>query len=413
MRTHPHCFPTLPNCSIAGALFLLAALPDNSTAANVQVSSRSALQNALQRAQPGDRIEIGPGTYRGGISAQDLSGEAGNPIVIHGIAGDDGTLPVFSGGSSAFHFSNCSHLVIRNLRVTDCSGNGINIDDGGSSGTPAQDILVENVVIQNIGPMGNHDALKLSGVTDFQVRDCAISGWGGSGIDMVGCRDGIIADCRFEGKEGFSQSNAVQIKGGSRNIQVMRCFFKDPGHRAINIGGSTGLPYFRPEPEDFEAKEVEIAGNRFVGGMAAIAWATAQGGRVHHNTFYGQDKWILRILQENQDPRFRPCAGGVFENNVVVHDNRVQVHVNVGPGVDAGSFTFRENVWHNREAAGARAPQLPAKETEGVYDVDPELALAGESELQVRSRNARLAGKGAEGFEPAGGKGAPPGRSDP
>ncbi len=413
MTPLPHLLSELPRIAMVSAFSLLAAFPDNSAAETVRVSDRSALQNALSRARPGDIIEIAPGTYRGGIGAQDLAGEAGKPIVIHGIAGDEGTLPVFSGGSSAFHFSNCSHLVLRNLRVTDCSGNGINVDDGGSRDTPAHHILVENVVIQNIGPMGNHDALKLSGVTDFKVRDCRISGWGGSGIDMVGCRDGVVEGCRFEGKEGFSQSNAVQIKGGSTNIQVTRCFFLNPGHRAINIGGSTGLPYFRPEPGDFEASEVEIAGNRFAGGMAAIAWATAQGGRVHHNTFYGQEKWILRILQENQDPRFRPCAGGVFENNVVVYDNRVEIPVNVGPGTDAGSFTFRDNVWRHREAARTRAPQLPAEETGGVYGVDPELVSPGEAEMQVRSRDARLVGKGADGFEPAGGDDSAPGRSDP
>jgi hypothetical protein len=358
------------------------------------------LQDALRAAKAGAVIEIASGTYPGGFSAAGLSGEEGKPVTIQGVPDDAGMLPLFSGGSSAFHLSSCTHLVLRDFRVAGCTGNGINLDDSGDVRKPAQHILLANIVIDDIGPAGNHDALKLSGVTNFTVRDCTFRGWGGSGIDMVGCSDGTIDACRFEGKEGFSQGNAVQIKGGSRDIRVTQCFFLNPGHRAINIGGHTGLPYFRPEPGDFEATRVEVAGNRFVGGMAAIAWATAQGGRVHHNTFYSQEKWVLRILQENPDPRFKPCANGVFEDNVVVYDDRVQVAVNVGAGTNPSSFSFNGNAWHNSGGDGPARPQLPVEDAEGVYDLDPDLAHAGEADMRIASDDARLRGKGADGFQP-------------
>ncbi|MFT5468643.1 MAG: hypothetical protein ACI8UO_003754 [Verrucomicrobiales bacterium] len=103
------------------------------------------------------------------------------------------------------------------------------------------------MVIEDIGPRGNHDALKLSGLSDFVVRNCTFAGWGGSAIDMVGCHNGLIDNCTFTGKDGFSQDNGVQMKGGSSKIRVTRSWFEHAGQRAINLGGSTGLPYFRPK----------------------------------------------------------------------------------------------------------------------------------------------------------------------
>ena len=96
--------------------------------------------------------------------------------------------------------------------------NGINIDDAGDKTKPAHGILIEDCSISDIGPRGNFDALKMSGVDRFLVRRCKFSGWGGSGIDMVGCHDGKVEDCQFTGKDGFSQSNAVQMKVTSPSL---------------------------------------------------------------------------------------------------------------------------------------------------------------------------------------------------
>ena len=52
--------------------------------------------------------------------------------------------------------------------------------------------------MEETGPTGNKDALKLSGVRDFTVRASRFSGWGGSAIDMVACSEGLIESCRFE-----------------------------------------------------------------------------------------------------------------------------------------------------------------------------------------------------------------------
>ncbi|MBN1817999.1 MAG: right-handed parallel beta-helix repeat-containing protein [Sedimentisphaerales bacterium] len=375
--------------------FLAVVLTGIAAAQSITVSDSAQLQSALRKAEAGTTILLQPGRYRGSLYTEGQAGTAENPIVITGA--DPTDKPVFSGGGQALHLADCRYVTLRNLVVKGFPSNGINIDDGGSFDTPAHHIIVEDVTILETGPKGNHDALKMSGVDHFVVRRCRFIGWGGSGIDMVGCHYGVVEDCLFEGKEGFSQSNAVQLKGGTTNILVQTSLFRHCGHRAINLGGSTGLEFFRPRVADFEAKEIEIAGNRFVDSMTPLAWVTANGGWVHHNTIVRPDKWTLRILQETKDTRFKPCYGGVFENNLVAFDSRVDIFVNIGPGTAPETFRFRRNAWCDLE--GRRKPVLPTPEEDGIYSVPID---AEESDLQagqVRFKDSTHTNFGADNYE--------------
>ncbi|HNS19525.1 MAG TPA: right-handed parallel beta-helix repeat-containing protein [Sedimentisphaerales bacterium] len=343
---------------------LICVLGGSLSGQEIRVDGSSELRAVLGHLMPGMTVSLQPGVYEGGLYLSNVAGTENAPIVIQGA--EPNVPPVFrGGGGQAFHFADCSHLVVKSIRVEGFPGNGINIDDGGSYDTPAHHITLENVTITGIGPDGNYDGLKMSGVDHFRVRNCHFEGWGGSGIDMVGCRHGVVEDCTFTGREGFSQSNAVQLKGGTEDVLVQCCLFRNAGQRSINLGGSTGLQFFRPQVGDCEARNITIAGNRFEGSIAPVAWVTADGGRVHHNTIVLPDKWVLRVLQETTDPRFRPCHGGVFENNLVFYDSRVQVFVNVGPGTAVETFVFRRNVWCDVE--GDRRPSLPVAEESGVY----------------------------------------------
>ncbi len=348
------------------ACFILLAILPCVRAEEIRVADSTAFRAAAQRLTPGATLLLEPGVYQGGVYLENVAGAEQAPIVIQGAEPSDP--PVFREGGLALHLADCSYVTLRHLRVEGFPGNGINIDDGGSFATPAHHIVVENVTILETGPQGNHDALKMSGVDHFVVRNCRFEAWGGSGIDMVGCHYGVVEDCAFVGRAGFSQSNAVQLKGGTTDLLVQCCSFQDAGQRAINLGGSTGLQFFRPEVRDYEAKNITVAGNRFVGSVAPIAWVTADGGYVHHNTIVLPDKWVLRILQETEDPRFQPCHGGIFENNLVIYDSRVQVFVNIGPRTAPETFVFRRNTWCDVEGCGR--PVLPVPEQDGVYLCD-------------------------------------------
>ena len=363
-------------------------------AGDIMVRDANELRDQLRRAQPGVTIKLAPGNYGNGIWIENVNGTKDEPIVITGA--DDGNQPLFAGGKEAMHFADCNYITLRSVRVSGCAGNGINADDGGSYATPSKGMVFENVTIENIGPTGNRDGLKLSGLDNFVVRSCTFSGWGGSAIDMVGCHDGIVEKCQLLGKQGFSQDTGIQAKGGCENILIKQNFFRNAGRRAVNLGGSTGLQFFRPKLRDYEAKAIEVAGNHFIGSTAPIAYVTSINCLVRQNTIINPEKWVIRILQEQPTDRFRPCQQGVFEANLIVFDKRVQTFVNTGPNTSPKTFSFRKNAWFCSD--GNRRPSLPSIEIDGVYQIDPMLENAETTDLRIRSENPHLLNIGAHAF---------------
>ena len=362
--------------------------------AAVRVSTREQLAAALAQAGPGTTILIEPGTYRGGLSREGLQGTAERPIVL--AAADPERPPVIEGGGSGLHLSDPAHVELRQIVFDGATGNGLNIDDGGSAETPAHHLALIGLEVRNIGPRGNRDGIKLSGVDEFRVEGCSIEKWGdgGSAIDMVGCHDGMIARCTFR-HPGADQANGVQTKGGSRAIVIRRCRFEDAGGRAVNIGGSTGLLYFRPQPLGYEAKEITVEDCTFSGSHAPIACVGVDGAVVRHNTIYRPRRWAIRILQETQGAEFVPCRNGRFERNIVAfRAEELRTLVNAGGGTAPETFTFLANVWHclDRPSATRDLVRLPAREMEGVYNVDPEIAAPEQGDLTVRSAAVRGAG---------------------
>jgi hypothetical protein len=360
----------------------------------VRVSSRDQLVAALNQAKPGTTILIEAGTYRGGLSRGNLQGTADRPIVI--AAADPEHPPVIEGGGSCLHLSDPAHVELRQLILTGADANGLNIDDGGSRETPAHHVTLTGLIVKDVGPRGNRDGIKLSGLDDFRIEGCTVERWGsgGSGIDMVGCHEGVVAGCTFR-NPGADQANGVQTKGGSRAIVIQRCRFDDAGGRAVNIGGSTGLPYFRPEPQGYEAKDITVEDCTFRGSMAPIAFVGVDGAVVQFNTIYRPTRWGIRILQETQGADFMPCRNGRFEHNIMVfRSDELRTLVNVGGGTAPETFAFKGNVWYclDRPTATRDLVRLPVRESEGVYNVDPEFAAPDTWDFTIRSSAASRAG---------------------
>jgi len=382
---------------LSAAVALVGMAVAAAAAEEVTLNSLPALRSAIARAKPGTTILIASGNYSGGMDFRDVSGSAEARITIRGA--DPDNPPVFRGGSQAMHLADCNYITLADFIIDGCTMNGLNCDDGGSIATPMHHLIVENLTIKRIGPRGNHDGLKLSGVDQFIIRHCRFIGWGGSGIDMVGCHQGVVEDCYFHGEEGFDNSEAIQMKGGCADNLVQCCFFDRAGGRGLNLGGSTGLPFFRPRVGDYEATRLLVAGNRFYGGQAPVAWPTASHNRVVQNTIVLPGKWIGRILQETRDPRFKPSHDGVFAKNVVLFDRRVgqPEFVNVGSGTAPETWRFVGNAWFDTE--GNRKPRLPGIETGSVYQVDPKVVDIGQPTMRITSTDERLRDVGARAWK--------------
>jgi len=305
----------------------------------------ASLQAAAAEAGPGDRIVVHPGTYSGGYISN-LQGTESQPIAI--VPADPGNPPVFSGGETCLQFSDAAYVLIEGIVVQNCSANGINLDDGGDYSTPAGPLVVRGVTIRDIGSDGNEDGLKMSGVDSFVVYGNTIERWGtggGSAIDMVGCHDGLIAGNTISHTAGLTTNTGVQAKGGCRNVEIRGNLFHNAGARGVNMGGSTGDAYFRPPGIGYEASDIRVLANVFVGCQAAAAFVGCEDACLFaHNTVYRPERWFLRIVNERPDLVAETRNGRVLFNIVVI-DSTFHTFLNIGPDTDPESFTFDGNLW--------------------------------------------------------------------
>lgn len=370
----------------------IALLLGTSYSATVSVRSLGELRQAVEQAKPGTRIEIAPGEYAGGIFATRLQGQAGKPIVIAGA--DPKRPPLLKG---AIQLVDAAFVELHSLKLSGFAGNAIAIDDGSSYDTPAHHIVLRDLQVSDIGPAGNFHAVKIAGVDDFLITGCVFERYGtgaGLGIDAVGCHRGVIENCTVRHTPGKGGSVGIQVKGASREIVIRRNRLEHPGDRAINIGGSTGQPYFRPplaswptgEPR-YEAKDITVEENTIIGSTAAICFVNVDGATVRANTIVQPERWAIRILQETKLPDFALSRKGIFKDNLVVFRSETWVEsgCNVGNGVDAASFQFTHNAWFCIDKPAQSKPRLPTAETGGVYGIDPKFKDASAGDFRIEA----------------------------
>src|SRR5687767_13299248 len=84
-------------------------------AADHRVNDVAGLRRAMAAVQPGDRILIAPGTYRGNHFFKNIHGTEAKPIVI--AAADPDRPPKFTADNACLQLSGASHLELRDLTL--------------------------------------------------------------------------------------------------------------------------------------------------------------------------------------------------------------------------------------------------------------------------------------------------------
>lgn len=380
------------------ALFV-PGLPLIATTLNVGVGKTyPTIQSAIIQAQPGDTVLIHPGTYTTSTYIVEKNGTFGVDIVIRGV---DQSSVIIEGPSSSMQFVDCSHITVENLTMRGQKGNALFFDDGGTIETPSRYITVRNIVFEGMEGASNVNTnfLKMAGVDDFSIISCQFDRGPVKSlcIDLVGCHDGFIYNCLLRG----TTDGGIQAKGGSQFIDIYNNTFVDCGDRAINIGGNTGLPFFRPADATFEASNINVYTNTFVGCRASIAFAGAVNSEVVNNTIVDPSAWPFRILQESVDAsRFEPCGNNIIQNNIIVFRNTLNAHFNVGPNTAPETFTVSHNLWYNSDMPSRSNENIaPVVETMSVYGQDP-LFVNPTTDLSISSISPAV-GKGLDTIAPS------------
>jgi len=71
------------------------------------------IERAVQDAGPGTAIRVHAGTYPGGVSISNLSGQPGTPIWIGGAPGE--SKPIIDGGNGGMHLVKVRYLILHDL----------------------------------------------------------------------------------------------------------------------------------------------------------------------------------------------------------------------------------------------------------------------------------------------------------
>jgi hypothetical protein len=361
------------------AAFLLVAIPAHAVTRNASNSAQ--LTAALAAAQPGDAIVLAAGEYNGGLYRDGLTS-----VTIRGADGLSPDAVVIRGGVNGLQLSDATDVTLERLTFAAQTGNGLNIDDGGSFATPSTNITLRDITVRDMAGTGNNDGIKLSGVTGFLIDKVRVFNWGaaGSAIDPVGSHHGVIQNSHFRSTNLSDNGSGIRPKGGSKYIVVRANLMELPANtgRAMQAGGSTDAEFFRfiDGDSNYEAADITFYGNRIVGGASAMNWVNIDGGEFHHNDVRGPGRWAMRILNENPGSAIIDTRNGVFTDNYVSFDgaswNRA---VNEGAETDPASFTFAHNKWLNRlnpTPAGSMV-SLPSLEVGGDFGVPAPWAGGG------------------------------------
>lgn len=163
-------------------------------ATEFSVSKTAEFSAALAAPGPGDSILMAPGVYAGGHF------RAGLTNVTIRAANPAGGEAILQGGVNGLQLSDATNVTLDGLVFEQQTGNGLNIDDGGSFATPSTGITIRNVTVRDLNAAGNNDGIKLSGVTGFLIDRVRVYNWGpgGSAVDPVGSHNGVFSDNTIE-----------------------------------------------------------------------------------------------------------------------------------------------------------------------------------------------------------------------
>jgi cytochrome c peroxidase len=274
--------------AIADSTLPPAAPPAASTPRTIRVRSGGTIQAAVDRARPGDTIEVEPGTYRESVLV-DIDGITLRGLVVDGqravLEGDDERTDAVIASGHRF--------TIEGFAVRNYTSNGITVH--GASGVAFRDLQVEktglygvypveckDVLVERVLVTGARDAAIYVGQSrDIVVRDNEVRG-NVTGIEIENSVNALVEGNQAHDNTGgilvFLLPNNPSKVGSDTRVLRNRVVgnnhenFGDPGSIVSQVPAGTGI--FIMAADRTEVAENEIQGNHSVG-IAVVSLAQA------------------------------------------------------------------------------------------------------------------------------------------
>jgi hypothetical protein len=364
-------------------------------------------QSLDARLKPGDEIILMPGLHRPATLGA-AQGTAGQPIVIRGL--DPNHPSTIQAEGYGIRLLRPGHVRIADLIITGATIHGIFLegDAEGADGADEEDAeprqppghaTLTSITVRDTGPKGLRHAIHIRQMDSVRIENCRVEGWAGSAVEIVACNDVTIEDCRFAGKEEYSQTTGVRIRAGSDRVNINRSRFIDAGDQGVCLGGASDLEEFRPQPPAdakpaslYEASRVQVMRCTFQNGLCALAFIACERCTVRNCTILRPRQAVVSIRREQEDQRFGPTASCVFGSNLITWQaGDLTTLTHLAGGATTGGITLEDNLWWTAGFEEQKEQLGPFPGTEAfpqVTDVDPKL----DDQLKPTAEEARLYG---------------------
>lgn len=369
-------FQNLSASLLAGVSFLASGAAYGGV---IEVGPGQSIQDAVNRANPGDTVRVAPGEYNAfEVKKDNITIESASPGAAHIVA--------TGGNQPAIGSYGQSNVKIRGFRLTSRNGDGVKI--GGSPGRNVRGVVFENNTVEYA---------KLDGLKFFQADNIAVSNntikqaGGGGNAGSAGNKNGDGGIDWVQISNSTMANNRVNTKGWA-------CAMVKNGSHSNAITGN-----------DFSGCEVN--GLDMAAGSSGRAAAANKSGRVAFNN----------VIQGNVLSGGRGCAAKFDEtsvNNKLDGSNRIvgrvcdqnggnnasaNPSVNVGsiPGVGSSGATTDEEILEEMFGSDWQ-DQLDA--ATGTADVSDNVLLAAYGASEEREEVANLQETFAKGEKTCGKK---------
>lgn len=293
----------------------------------------ASIHEAVAAANPDDTILIAQGSYRieqtiwinkPGLRLCGISGQ--RPILVA-----DGEMP-------SVITVVADRTVLQDL-VIQGGFYGVKIDV--DQATSTRGVMIRNCQIGSTGA----DCVKSYNADQLLIETSSIGPSGAvqpdnaEGIDIIGSLGVIIRGCRIED----TATNAIYLKGGTRNGLVERCLIRRAGHGGILLGQDTDASYMRGNVQH-EAIDC-LARNNIIVGTRSAGLGTYSGSNVRflNNTLVDVADSMQAAFWVVTNSRRIPAEEVVFRNNIVVlGGDRPAMFVKDAAGLPRADF----NIYH-------------------------------------------------------------------